>query len=279
MKAKTKHKEKHFNYFSRRDEWGPAEGLGQIYFSATPYSGRSTLNMKYEVWTNLQLTCTYKNVPFHESFCLFTIGFAKSGVENQLDQLTAKDWKEWCQAGAYRNQPCAHNKPNCSMVASPFCSNPNIGSIHKISCKEESDIDRCQLACGAQPSVKVALTDVTLAQQTSWKTPTVTNHQHKKLPYPKREENLGGKSWVTGGLVGGGQVTWVELPLSTSASCGLASGGVARTLQADTRTNPGNTRLATLLLYKCQQVSYTMHHWPIIWYTGKSYAGLGWRRQ
>ena len=45
---------------------------------------------------------------------------------------------------------------------------------------------------------------------------------------------------------GGGQVTRVELPLSTSASCGslLAGGCRSRTLQADARTNPGNTRLA-----------------------------------
>ena len=96
-----------------------------------------------------------------------------------------------------------------------------------------------------QPSVKVALTDVTQAR-TNTKSPTVTNHQRQDYAWPTLGGNFGprilGYRWSRGG----GQVTRVELPLSTSASCGslLAGGCRSRTLQADARTNPGNTRLA-----------------------------------
>ena len=114
-----------------------------------------------------------------------------------------------------------------------------------------------------QPSAKVALTDVTQAQTNS-KSPTLTNHQRREYVWPTLGGNFGSRILGYRWSGGGGQVTRVELPLSTSASCGslLAGGCRSRTLQADARTNPGNTRLASGHTDAVQMSTGLLHNSP-----------------
>lgn len=89
-------------------------------------------------------------------------------------------------------------------------------------CNQEEISTGVNLLARVEPSIKVALTDATQAHANS-KSPTVTNHQYGKLPTPKRSKVRAQKFGLQV-VWGGGQVTRVELPLSTSASCGLAGG-------------------------------------------------------
>ena len=122
----------------------------------------------------------------------------------------------WRIKNARQVQPYAHD-----IHAS--LPNPNFGGVDAISCKEERYWQVSPCLHGLELSVMVALNDATQAEANS-KNPTVTNHQHRRSTFPQKRCQDWANTFGLQVVWSGGQVTRVELPLSTSASCGLAGG-------------------------------------------------------